>query len=119
MALHCISAPEGLATPRLLSIDDTTLRIVWTAPERPNGEVTGYFIYLDGTKIDTEMTTPGSYLLQNLRPYTVYTIQVREFWILHMTNHCKEIYVYFYVISFFDAARNIDSLNVDRLEVNI
>ena len=78
MALHCISAPEGLAAPRLLSIDDTTLRIVWTAPVRPNGEVTGYFIYLDGTKIDTEMTTPGSYLLQNLRPYTVYTIQVRE-----------------------------------------
>ena len=71
-----ITAPEGLAPPALIVVDDTTLRVVWSAPTSPNGQVTGYYIYLDGERIDTNMIVPGSYLLTNLQPYTIYSIHV-------------------------------------------
>ena len=71
-------APEGLAPPVLIVVDDTTLRVVWSAPSAPNGAVTGYFLYVNGQRIDTLMIQPGSYLLEDMEPYTIYTIQVSD-----------------------------------------
>ena len=70
------AAPEGLAPPQLVSIDETTLRVIWTAPEKPNGEITAYNIYLDDVKIETGMKFAGSYTIENLQPFVKYMVQV-------------------------------------------
>ncbi len=85
---YICTAPEGLAPPVLVVINDMTLRVVWQPPTSPNGQVTGYYIYLDGEEIDTGMTTPGSYLLTDLQPYTIYTIQVSVMDVLHVRCLC-------------------------------
>ncbi len=46
------------------------------APGKPNGQVTGYYLYKNGERIDTGLLIPGSYVLADLQPYTVYEIQV-------------------------------------------
>ena len=44
-ALFCVfSAPEGIRPPALLSESPTSVLIVWTEPEFPNGQVTSYTI---------------------------------------------------------------------------
>ena len=63
--------------PTITIVSETALRVSWMAPEIPNGKITGYNIYVNGEKIETNMATPGSYVVTNLQPYTVYIIQVR------------------------------------------
>ena len=46
------------------------------APVTPNGKITGYNIYINDKKIETALVTPGSYVVDELLPYTVYIIQV-------------------------------------------
>ncbi len=74
--LYYYSVAEGFAAAELVRVDDTSVRVLWAAPTQPKGEVTGYFIYVDGLKIDTNINTPGSYLLTGLTPYTIFTVQV-------------------------------------------
>lgn len=64
-----------MPAPVLLAIDQTSLRVVWSAPNRPNGRIITYNLYLDGRKIETGQALPGSYVLRNLQPYTVYNIE--------------------------------------------
>ncbi len=75
MPLH-VAAPEGLAPPQLVGVDETTLRVIWTAPEKPNGEITAYNIYLDDVKIETGLKYAGTYTLQDLVPFQIYMVQV-------------------------------------------
>lgn len=83
------TAPEGLSPPQLLPISDHSLQVVWSAPAKPNGQVTGYYIYLDGVKISTNQTTAGSYIITDLQPYTVYTVQVT--YITHQCMICQPV----------------------------
>ena len=69
-------APQGINPPQLFVVNDTAIRVTWTNPAQPNGQITAYNIYLDGRKIPTGLTTAGSYVLGNLEPYTIYKIQV-------------------------------------------
>lgn len=57
-------------------MSETIIRVSWVAPLKPNGQIIGYFIHVINSKIPTEMTVPGSYLVTNLLPYTVYSIKV-------------------------------------------
>ena len=88
---HCMrlfSAPEGLPAPYKSVINQTTVRISWGAPSKPNGDITGYYLYVNDRQIDTGQTTPGSYLLTNLQPYTIYKIQVCDLYAAALT-YCK------------------------------
>lgn len=71
-----ILAPEGVDTPTLSVVSETAIRVSWMAPEKPNGDITGYNVFKNGERIETGLTLPGSYVLTNLQPYTVYEIQV-------------------------------------------
>ena len=55
------------------------LRVIWTAPEKSNGEIIAYNIYLDDVKIETGMKFAGSYTIENLQPFVKYMVQVRNF----------------------------------------
>ncbi|XP_048258912.1 usherin-like [Haliotis rufescens] len=69
-------APSGLSPPTLTIISSQTLRISWMDPQKPNGDITGYNVFIDGRKIPTNQTTAGSIVVPGLQPYTVYRIWI-------------------------------------------
>ena len=71
------SAPEGLSSPELYVVNDSSLRVSWMTPVKPNGDKQKYSIYVDGKEKVSDLHRAGSYILDNLEPYTIYTIQVR------------------------------------------
>ena len=77
--LYLFLAPEGVAPPSVAVVSETTIRVSWVAPLKPNGQIIGYFIHVINNKIPTDMTVPGSYLVTNLLPYTVYSIKVYSY----------------------------------------
>lgn len=69
--------PEGMFPPEVVIINSTAVRVIWTSPSNPNGVVTGYSVYVNNQQYKTGMSEPGSFLLADLSPFTVYEIQVR------------------------------------------
>lgn len=63
--------------PEVVIINSTAVRVIWTSPSNPNGVVTEYSIYVNNKQYKTGMNEPGSVLLADLSPFTVYDIQVR------------------------------------------
>ncbi|KAK7487113.1 hypothetical protein BaRGS_00021608, partial [Batillaria attramentaria] len=68
-------APEGIDPPVLDVVSDTALRVSWTVPARPNGEIIAYNVIVNGETAPTGSTQPGSLILTELQPYTVYEVQ--------------------------------------------
>ena len=71
-----ISAPHGLRPPVVYPLSPSQLRVSWLPPLQPNGKITAYNILLDDIVIYTNMSNAGAYVINNLRPYTVYVIKV-------------------------------------------
>ncbi|XP_053408878.1 usherin-like [Mercenaria mercenaria] len=69
-------APEGVDTPTLSIVSEAAIRVSWMAPQKANGDITGYNIYNNNEKTETGLVLPGSYVLTGLQPYTVYEIQL-------------------------------------------
>ncbi|XP_075195246.1 usherin [Anomaloglossus baeobatrachus] len=68
--------PEGLLPPEVVVINSTAVRVIWSSPAHPNGVVREYSIYVDNKGYRTEIGTPYIYIVGDLAPYTVYSIQV-------------------------------------------
>lgn len=71
-------APEGIPAPVLSIVSTTALRVTWIVPDRPNGDITAYNLIVNGETVATGSTQPGSMILNELQPYTVYDVQVRS-----------------------------------------
>ncbi|XP_055957020.1 usherin [Patella vulgata] len=69
-------APQGISPPTLAVISETALRVSWSAPSQPNGDIINYNIYIDDRIISTNMSTPSSIIVNDLQPFTVYQIKV-------------------------------------------
>nr|XP_056708935.1 usherin [Euleptes europaea] len=69
-------APEGMFPPEVVIINSTAVRVIWTSPSDPNGVVTEYSVYVNNKPYKTGMNEPGSFLLGDLSPFTIYDIQV-------------------------------------------
>ena len=70
------SAPDVLLPPEVVSINQSALRVTWSAPEKPNGDIVAYYIHVNDRRLDIERSVAGSYVLLRLQPFTVYRIQV-------------------------------------------
>ncbi|XP_049320201.1 usherin isoform X1 [Astyanax mexicanus] len=68
--------PEGVFPPEVVTLNSTSVRVLWAAPLVPNGAVTQYSIYLDEQLYASTDNTSGSLELGGLLPFTVYDIQV-------------------------------------------
>ncbi|KAL7861385.1 hypothetical protein SRHO_G00128260 [Serrasalmus rhombeus] len=68
--------PEGIFPPEIVTLNSTSVRVLWAAPLVPNGAVTRYSIYLDDQLYGSTDNTSGSLELGGLLPFTVYDIQV-------------------------------------------
>lgn len=70
------SEPEGMSAPEVVPVNSSTTRVLWFPPQRPNGAITGYHIYVNDHLHGSVDNSSGSYLLGNLLPFTVYSVQV-------------------------------------------
>ena len=75
--LPLILEPQGMLPPEVVIINSTAVHVIWTAPSNPNGVVTEYSVYVNNQLYKTGINVPGSIILRELSPFTVYDIQVR------------------------------------------
>ncbi|KAG5265428.1 hypothetical protein AALO_G00242380, partial [Alosa alosa] len=68
--------PEGVFPPEVVTLNSTTVRVLWAEPLVPNGAITQYGVYVDDQLRGTAGNTTGSLELGDLLPFTVYDIQV-------------------------------------------
>ncbi|KAK2854220.1 hypothetical protein Q5P01_006881 [Channa striata] len=68
--------PDGMSVPEVVPVNSSTVRVLWFPPLRPNGAVTGYHVYVNDRLRGSVGNSSGSYLLGELLPFTVYSIQV-------------------------------------------
>ncbi|KAF6731117.1 Usherin, partial [Oryzias melastigma] len=68
--------PEGMLAPEVVPVNSSTARVLWFPPLQPNGAVTGYNIYVNDHLNESVDPNSGSYLLGDLLPFTIYSIQV-------------------------------------------
>ncbi|XP_022099403.1 usherin-like isoform X2 [Acanthaster planci] len=69
-------APEGFAIPTITILSPSALRVSWQSPAQPNGDILRYKVYRDDTEVAMLPATTFSHILSDLRPYTIYKIQV-------------------------------------------
>lgn len=72
------SAPDGVLPPVIYALSASELRVSWLEPDKPNGKIKEYNIIIDDRTIYTELSEPSSYIVRELRPYTIYDIKVRD-----------------------------------------
>uniref|UniRef100_A0A8D0R6P0 Usherin n=1 Tax=Sus scrofa TaxID=9823 RepID=A0A8D0R6P0_PIG len=75
-ATTCEGEPQGMLPPEVVIINRTAVRVIWTAPSNPNGVVTEYSVYVNNQLYKTGINVPGSFILRDLSPFTIYDIQV-------------------------------------------
>uniref|UniRef100_A0A2C9JJ39 Usherin n=1 Tax=Biomphalaria glabrata TaxID=6526 RepID=A0A2C9JJ39_BIOGL len=69
-------APAGLSPPQISVVSTNSLRIAWAAPGQPNGEIVSYTILVNDRRIPTGSKYPGSAVVSDLQPFTIYDIKI-------------------------------------------
>nr|XP_019599683.1 PREDICTED: usherin isoform X2 [Rhinolophus sinicus] len=75
-ATTCDGEPRGMLPPEVVIINSTAVHVIWTSPSNPNGVVSEYSVYVNKKLYKTGMNVPGSFILRDLSPFTIYDIQV-------------------------------------------
>lgn len=75
--LPLILEPQGMLPPEVVIINSTAVRVIWTSPSNPNAVVTESSVYVNNKLYKTGTDAPGSFVLEDLSPFTIYDIQVR------------------------------------------
>uniref|UniRef100_A0A8C6X579 Usherin n=1 Tax=Naja naja TaxID=35670 RepID=A0A8C6X579_NAJNA len=70
--------PEGLFPPEIVIINSTAVCVILALPSNSNGVVTEYSIYVNNNRFETRMKVPGSFIVEDLSPFTLYDIQVES-----------------------------------------
>ncbi|XP_054432559.1 LOW QUALITY PROTEIN: usherin [Pteronotus mesoamericanus] len=68
--------PQGMLPPEVVVVNSTAARVTWMSPSHPDSVVTDYSVYVNNKLYKTGMNEPGSFLLRDLSPFTVYDVQV-------------------------------------------
>ncbi|NP_067383.3 usherin precursor [Mus musculus] len=68
--------PQGMLPPEVVIINSTAVRVIWTSPSNPNAVVTESSVYVNNKLYKTGTDAPGSFVLEDLSPFTIYDIQV-------------------------------------------
>ncbi|GAB1285872.1 Usherin [Apodemus speciosus] len=67
--------PRGILPPEVVVINSTAVRVIWTSPSNPNAVVTESSVYVNNKLYKTGTDAPGSLVLEDLSPFTIYDIQ--------------------------------------------
>ncbi|XP_028616049.1 usherin isoform X2 [Grammomys surdaster] len=68
--------PQGMVPPEVVIINSTAVRVIWTSPSNTNAVVTESSVYVNNKLYKTGTDAPGSFVLEDLSPFTLYDIQV-------------------------------------------
>ena len=66
--------PDGIVAPEIEIINATSLRITWSVPSQPNGDIIQYILVENGTAIFNG--TSLSYIVTNLEPFSYYSYSI-------------------------------------------
>ena len=66
--------PDGISPPEIMVLNATSLRITWTEPEEPNGDIIQYMLSQDGNIVFN--TLGFSFLATGLNPFTEYSYSI-------------------------------------------
>ncbi|MEE6473903.1 hypothetical protein FKM82_010212 [Ascaphus truei] len=69
------SSPEGVQTPKIQSYSPDSFNISWSKPERPNGIITGYGLYMNG--ILMQNSSHLSYFVDELSPWSKHLFRLQ------------------------------------------
>nr|XP_006813188.1 PREDICTED: usherin [Saccoglossus kowalevskii] len=69
--------PSGLATPIVEILSSTSIRVAWQPPAQPNGEIVSYTVKMPNPRILIENVTVTEIIVEDLVPYTQYTVTVQ------------------------------------------
>ncbi|GCB73033.1 hypothetical protein scyTo_0006590, partial [Scyliorhinus torazame] len=78
--------PEGMLPPEVNVINSTAVRVIWTSPSKPNGLVTEYSLYVNKKQRNTGMNLPGSFVMGDLLPFSVYEVEVCTVYVCTKSN---------------------------------
>ncbi|KAJ8045141.1 Usherin [Holothuria leucospilota] len=76
MAETLDGAPEGFDRPSFQVLSASSIQVMWREPRQPNGEIISYSIFLDGEEVGEVPDSRLSFILSQLQPYTIYSVQV-------------------------------------------
>lgn len=69
--------PENVTKPQLSPLSGTEIRISWSAPEKPNGIITEYWVLYINSLYQVNVGSNMSYIARNLKYYTVYSFRIQ------------------------------------------
>ncbi|PIK62300.1 putative usherin [Apostichopus japonicus] len=69
-------APEGFDNPQYQVLSASSVQIMWRPPVQPNGDIISYTILLDGLEVGEVPESTLSFIISQLQPYTIYSVQV-------------------------------------------
>eukprot|EP00794_Sanderia_malayensis_P020024 gene20024-21985_t len=76
-ALTLAGFPQGFDNPTVYVSSATEIRVTWTAPRVPNGDINNYTIFGNSKQYDTVPRTTFVHTQTGFKPFTDYAIQVR------------------------------------------
>ena len=76
-----VDTPAGVSPPSLTALSATSIRATWTMPAMPNGAITSYMLFINGTQIFRGMAF--SHVVTGLLAFTEY-----EFYVSVCTTTC-------------------------------
>jgi usherin len=73
------AVPSGIGVMKIqVRPDGQSVSLTWSAPARPNGAITSYAIYLNGSINPVYQGISLQYVLVNLQPYTSYSVRLES-----------------------------------------
>lgn len=68
------TAPSGVNPPSVTALSSNSLEVTWTEPTTPNGIVVNYTLFStsDDDVFLTDSSSPGSFVVDGLDPFTEY-----------------------------------------------
>lgn len=70
-------SPEGVVAPSLVALSEMSIQVTWNVPAQPNGVITSYAVYLNGSQVATvNGSSDRRAVVSGLQPATVYSVML-------------------------------------------
>jgi usherin len=74
-----VAAPSGIGSMNVqVGSDGRSVKLTWSAPAQPNGPITSYAVYVNGSINPVYQGTSQQYSLVGLQPFTSYSVRLES-----------------------------------------
>ncbi|XP_061735051.1 usherin isoform X2 [Nerophis ophidion] len=71
------STPEDVPAPLLIPLSPHALNVSWTAPDKPNGIITSYGLWMDGVLISNSSSSQSFLMVKELSPWSRHVFRLQ------------------------------------------